>query len=116
MKKTQVKMNGAVVIPGLEIADSFITRFNGLMFRKSIPDDYGLLISPCNQIHMFNMRFPLDIIYLSEDNTVLHIDENIQPWKVGRTVKKAVCVIEVNAFFCRNKEIGIGDTLVIGSD
>lgn len=62
---------------------------------------------------MMNMKFPLDVIYLSEDNTVLHIDENIRPWKIGKTVKQAVCVVEVNAGTCARLGLETGDRLTI---
>lgn len=113
MKKITIKKDDIAVIPDVEVADNFFTRFRGLMFRKSISDGYGLLIKPCNQIHMFNMKFPLDIIYLSADNEVVHIDENIQPGKIGKTIKAAVCVVEVNAFTCKNVGIAVGDKLTV---
>ncbi|MBQ6268128.1 MAG: DUF192 domain-containing protein [Clostridia bacterium] len=113
MKKATLKKGDAVLIPDLDITAGFFERFRGLMFTRSIPDSYGLLIRPCNQIHMMNMRFPLDVIYLSEDGTVLHIDENIRPWAIGKTVKKAVGVVEINAGACARLGIETGDRLTI---
>ncbi|MBR5619188.1 MAG: DUF192 domain-containing protein, partial [Clostridia bacterium] len=103
----------AVLIPDLAVTTNFFERFRGLMFKQSIPDSYGLLIRPCNQIHMMNMMFPLDVIYLSGDGTVLHMDENIRPWKIGKTVKHAVGVVEVNAGTCARLGIETGDKLTI---
>lgn len=111
MKSAVIKKDGIAVIEKAEIADNFITRFKGLMFVKSIPDDYGLLIRPCNQIHMFNMKFPLDIIYVSKEGEVVHIDADIQPGKVGKTIKKAAYVIEVNSGICAKQGICVGDFL-----
>lgn len=113
MEKALLKKGDAVLIPDMDITTSFFERFRGLMFKRSIPDGYGLLIRPCNQIHMMNMNFPLDVIYLSEENTVLHIDERIQPWKIGKTVKRAVCVVEVNAGTCAGIGLESGDCLTI---
>ena len=113
MEKAMLRKGDAVLIPDMDVTASFFERFRGLMFRQSIPDNYGLLIRPCNQIHMMNMKFPLDVIYLSGDGTVLHIDENIHPWKIGKTVKKAVGVVEVNAGTCARLGVETGDKLTI---
>lgn len=113
MKKAVIKKNGLVVIRNADITATFAERFRGLMFAQSIPDNYGLVITPCNQIHMFNMNFPLDVVYLSENGTVVHIDENIRPWKIGRRIKNAKSVIEVNAGTCSRCGISINDVLFI---
>ena len=113
MEKAILRKGDAVLIPDVDVTSSFLERLRGLMFTQSIPDSYALMIRPCNQIHMMNMKFPLDVIYLSKDNTVLHIDENIRPWKIGKTVKKAVGVVEVNAGTCARLGLETGDRLTI---
>ena len=113
MKKAVLRKGDVVLIPDVDVTVSFFERFRGLMFAQSIPDSYGLLIRPCNQIHMMNMKFPLDVIYLSGDGTVLHMDEDIRPWKIGKTVKKAAGVVEVNAGTCARLGIETGDKLTI---
>lgn len=113
MEKAILRKGDAVLIPNLDVTASFLERLRGLMFAQSIPDGYGLMIRPCKQIHMMNMKFPLDVIYLSEDGTVLHIDEDIRPWKIGKTVKQAVGVVEVNAGTCARLGLDTGDKLTI---
>ena len=113
MEKAILRKGDAVLIPDVDVTSSFLERLRGLMFKQSIPDSYGLLIRPCNQIHMMNMKFPLDVIYLSEDGTILHMDENIQPWKIGKTVKHAAGVVEVNAGTCARLGLETGDKLTI---
>lgn len=113
MEKAIIKKDDSIVIRNVDIASGFVERLRGLMFAQSIPDNYGLLIKPCKQIHMLNMKFPLDIIYLSEDNTVVHIDENMRPWTIGRTVKSAQYVIEVNAGTCARCDLSLGDRLTV---
>lgn len=116
MKRALIKKNGKVITANAEIADSFFRRFMGLMFRKSIADDYALYITPCNQIHMLNMRFAIDAVYLDSSGKVVKIDRNIEPGKICKTVKNAKSVIEVNA--CAVSEFGIceGDFLEIARD
>lgn len=113
MEKAIIKKDGAGIICNADIAKNFWERFRGLMFAQSIPDSYGLLIKPCRQIHMMNMKFPLDVIYLSDDGTVVDIDEDIHPWKIGHTVKESACVIEVNSGTCARRGICVGDRLSV---
>lgn len=70
--------SGAVL--KVEIAESFAGRFLGLMGRKKIPSGQGLLLSPCNSIHMCFMRFSIDAVYLDKDFRIKKIVENLKPW------------------------------------
>ena len=113
MKKVLIIKNGKVIIQNAEIADSFFSRFKGLMFKKSIAEDYALHIKPCNQIHTFNMRFSIDVIYLSETGKVIRIDENVKSNRVCKTVKGAKSVIETNCLSASKFGIIEGDILEI---
>lgn len=111
MKKIIIINNNRIVTKNAELADSFFTRFRGLMFRESIEQDYALVITPCNQIHMLNMKFAIDVIYLAESGEVVKIERNVQPGKICKTVKQAKSVIEVNAFAAARLGIREGDIL-----
>nr|WP_209511009.1 DUF192 domain-containing protein [Sedimentibacter acidaminivorans] len=78
----------------LSIANNFTSRFIGLMGRKYLDKKEGLLLVKCNSIHSFFMKFPMDVVYLSENMDVLHI-ETIKPWKIGKRVRKAANVLEL---------------------
>lgn len=113
MEKIIIKKNGSVVTGNAERADSFFRRFMGLMFRKSIPEDYALHITPCNQIHMLNMRFAIDAVYVDKSGRVIKVDEDVKPGKICKTVKNASGVIEMNSFFAGKSGICEGDVLEI---
>ena len=113
MKKISVINNNNVITRNAESADNFFSRFRGLMFRKAIDDDYVLHITPCNQIHMLNMRFALDVIYLDENGRVVKIDENVQPGKICKTVRNAKSVIEMKASAASRLGIRTGDILEV---
>ena len=113
MKKAIIKKEDGTIICRADVACGFFEKFMGLMLRKSIPGDYGLLIRRCNQIHMMNMRFPLDIIYLSRENEVIHTDRNIQPGRIGKPVRNAADVIEVTAGTCEKLTIERGMRLKV---
>ncbi len=113
MKKIEIIKNNIVITDNAEVADTFLTRFRGLMFRKTIADDYALFITPCNQIHMLNMRFAIDVVYLDKSGTVIKIDVNVQPGKICKTVKNAKSVIEFKSFSASKLGIQNGDTIKI---
>src|SRR5437016_5725159 len=59
------------------------TRMRGLLGRATIEADEGLWIQPTNSIHMFFMRFPIDVVYAAADGRVLKLVEGIRPWRVS---------------------------------
>lgn len=94
------------------LADSFLMRLMGLMFKKNLPKDYCLIIMPCNQIHMMNMRITLDVVYLNKDYHVVAIDRKMKPWTVGNKVNDAFIVLEfVEGYLCN--QLKQGDCLSI---
>ncbi len=97
MKKLlQLSKNGEILISEVEDANTYFTRMMGLMFRKNLPENRGLLLTPCNQIHTFSMRFPIDAVYISHDNTVIKIEKSILPRKICKTVRKSWKILELN--------------------
>ena len=94
------------------IADTFWTRFRGLMGKKDIPTDYCLVIQPCNQIHMFSMKFAIDVVYLDANNVVVAIDNGLKPWSVGKKKPLANKVLEFNTGYIKNK-ITMNDSLLL---
>lgn len=101
--------SNTVVIKRLMIADRFLTRLKGLMFSKSLLPDSGLLITPCQQVHTHFMRYPIDVIFVSRQHQVLHIERQMRPWRFSRFYKQAHYVLELNAGLA--KAVNIGDTL-----
>lgn len=81
----------------IEMADTFLARFRGLMLRKRLPAGHGLLIAPCNSIHMCFMRFAIDAIFIDKNYKVLKVTRNVKPWIGLAWCWKAWGVVEVSA-------------------
>lgn len=79
----------------IKLADSFFKRFKGLMFRKEAIIEEGLWIIPCNSVHMFFMKFPIDVVLLSKQNRVLRVYPNLKPWRVTMPIKGAYSTLEL---------------------
>ncbi|MFC5711403.1 DUF192 domain-containing protein [Thalassorhabdus alkalitolerans] len=102
-----------IIVEKVQGAYSFGKRLKGLMFTKSIPEDYGLHIDPCPSIHTFFMNFPIDVLYLNRQNEIVGIDEELKPGKVGRRIPKARSVIELPAGRVQASSIAVGQTVAI---
>lgn len=88
------KESGRMLLNRVEVADSFGLRFMGLMGRKDMDVQGGLLLKNTSKIHTSFMRFTIDVIYLNSRYEILKI-ESVKPWKIGSTVKGAAHVLEV---------------------
>lgn len=100
--------SGETLVPNVEIADSFLTRLAGLMGRRTLPADAGLVIEPCNGVHCWFMRFPIDVVYLDKDWRVIKVDEAMKPWRIGRPVKGSRRVIELPGGAAKQRGIAAG--------
>lgn len=95
MKRAELYLENKYIC-NISIADSFWTRFMGLMGKTEtqIRDMGGLLISPCSQIHTFFMKASIDVVYLDRNGNVVQIDEDVRPFKCCKRVKQAKYLIE----------------------
>jgi uncharacterized protein len=106
---------GRVVAEHVELADGMWRRFVGLMGRRELPAGHGLALSPCNSIHMFFMRIPLDVVFLDRDGRVLRVYHGIRPWRVSRIVRGAHTAVELPSGTLRAAGVGEGDVLRLGA-
>jgi uncharacterized membrane protein (UPF0127 family) len=102
---------GNVIAENIIIADNIWTRLRGLMGRSKLRDNEGLLLAPCNAVHMMFMRFPIDVVFLSNDLVVISILYNLKPWHVSPIVRGASKVVELEVGSTEKKRINIGDKL-----
>jgi uncharacterized membrane protein (UPF0127 family) len=87
-----------IVARGVHRADHFWARLKGLMFSPAFPDHMqALLLHPCNSIHTFFMRYPIDVLFLAQDGQVLHQIEAMAPWRMSKRVGLAKSVLELPA-------------------
>jgi len=97
---------GRCLISELEIADSFFARLKGLLGRKKIADDYGMLLLPCGSVHMFFMKFEIDVFFLAGDKEVfriLEVKRNLKPWRVAFAPSGTTAVLETKPGVLENR-------------
>lgn len=103
---------GGVTVAGrCDVARGMLRRGIGLMFRRDLPAGAALWIEPCSSIHMFFMRFPLDVAFLDRDGVVVRIYPGIRPWRATRLVRRARIAVELPAGALAAAGISTGDVL-----
>ena len=87
-----------VLATEVEVADSFFARMRGLMFRRSIPEEYALVFRferpSTRSLHMLFVPFPIDAVWLV-DGEVTQI-ERLRPW-IGFAWARADVILELPA-------------------
>jgi uncharacterized membrane protein (UPF0127 family) len=81
------------------------SRFMGLMGRETLPSGHGLWIEPCSSIHMFFMRFAIDVLFLDREGRVKRVLLRLRPWRVSPVVLGARTVVELPAGTLRDKAL-----------
>jgi len=105
----------------IEIADNGPERQQGLMWRKSMPENEGMLfIFPEMDMQAFWMKntiMSLDIVYVDDNKEIVKIYKNTAPYseKSLPSEKKSIYVIETVAGFCDKFGITPGDKISYNS-
>lgn len=99
----------------LRLAKTHWSRFRGLMCES--PERFkagdALWIVPSRGVHTFAMRFPIDVIYLDRDKFVVHVEENLRPWRVAPVRIRATSVLELPCKTLSSTGTRIGDQIEI---
>src|SRR5207237_1377708 len=95
-REARIEFDGGVVCERCIVADSFRLRLRGLLGRRSVGSDEGLLLVGSPSIHTTFMAFPIDAVFLDRELGVIAIKEDLKPWRVaGR--RKAKHILELRS-------------------
>lgn len=84
----------------------------GLLGRAGLEPGGGMLIDSAPSVHMFFMRFPIDVVFLARDRTVVGVKHRLAPWRVAGA-RRAVAALELPSGRAAEVGIEVGDRLVI---
>jgi YVTN family beta-propeller protein len=107
----------------VEVPDDLEESMRGLMFRKHLPGNAGMLFAYYDEkprtFWMKNTLIPLDMIFVDGSSKIIEIKENVPPCAQDEcpnypSKEPAQYVLEVNAGFVQEKGIKVGDRLVAG--
>ena len=114
---TKQKADTLIATFDIEFAQSAYETETGLMYRKSMQPNQGMLfIFEDEQMHSFYMKnteIPLDIIFIKADLTIASFQENAEPFD-ERSLSSQVpvqYVLEVNAGVAEKLLLEVGDKI-----
>jgi uncharacterized membrane protein (UPF0127 family) len=96
------RTKGTVLCERLEVAESMAAQSRGLLGRDGLASGAGMLfegsrVLPLMWMHMFFMRFAIDIVFLDKSNRVIRINHDLKPWRVSSLVFGARKALELEA-------------------
>ena len=103
---------GTVLATRLEAAHTGPKRRKGLLGRDGLAAGEGLWIAPCESVHTFFMRFPIDLVYLDREKRIKKTRSAVGPWRLSACLS-AHSILELPAGTIRETESERGDRLEI---
>jgi uncharacterized membrane protein (UPF0127 family) len=86
---------GVVLAERVLVAETSETRKRGLLGRERFEAGEGLWLVPCEWVHMFGMRFAIDIVVLDAQEKVVGVQENLRPGWIGKLFWGAHSTLEL---------------------
>ena len=105
------KSKGVVLADRARLADTFWTRMVGLLDRAALEKGEALVITRCQSIHMFFMRFPIDAVFVDKSNRVVGIVTAIQPCRLSTIFFRSSYCIELPAGQSADFQVAINDQI-----
>ena len=103
---------GDLLVTDLRYARSPLPRMRGLLGTSALPPGRGLWLEPAPSVHTCFMRFPIDVVFLGRDRSVVRIAADVGPWRfVG--ARHARVALELPAGAAARAGLVVGDTLTI---
>jgi uncharacterized membrane protein (UPF0127 family) len=99
-----------VLATSMEVANTDAKRRKGLLGREGLSAGGGMWICPCEAVHTFWMRFPIDLVYLDRKNQIRKLVSEVRPWRLSGCLS-AHSVIELPSGTIRATQTAPGDIL-----
>ena len=106
-ERTLVTEDGVIVCDRCHIAQRPWSRMRGLLGRRCLDESEGILLRPAASVHTWFMRFPIDVVFLDRDLSVLRVVSGLRPWRaVGRRGSAAVLELAAGASDAHGLRVG----------
>jgi uncharacterized protein len=96
----------------VDVAGSGAKRTKGLLGRKGLAPGEGMWIVPCESVHTFFMRFPIDLVYIDRKQRVRKVRSSVPPWRLSACLY-AHSILELPAGTIQDSRTEAGDILEI---
>jgi uncharacterized protein len=104
---------GTTIATQVVIARDPGQRMKGLLGRKDLPKGEALIITQCQSIHMFFMKFPIDVIFCNRQDRVIGLCGNIKPFCLSPVFFKASYAIELPQGSIAASQTQVGDQVKV---
>ena len=104
---------GTLLGDRIEVADTSLSRFLGLIPKRGLNAGEGLWIKPSSGVHMFWMRFAIDVIGLDRNKRVVRLWRNLKPWRMTSVSMKMQIALELPVGQIDACEVQLGDVISI---
>jgi uncharacterized membrane protein (UPF0127 family) len=119
MKTLRVEVAGADgarrPVARVRLAKSMWSRFLGLMGKRGLAEDGGLLIDPCTGVHTMFMRFALDVVFLDREGRITKIAADLRPYRMSMG-KGGKLALELPAGAALRASLKAGDQLFFSDE
>lgn len=95
------------------VADKALSRIKGLLGRKELRAGEALIIKPCNSIHTFFMRFPIDVLFVDKHSKAIKAIHSILPFHLTAIYFTAAFAIELPVGSLAASFTEPGDTILL---
>ena len=101
---------GRVLADRADIADTSAKRRTGLLKHSRLEPGEGLWIAPCEGVHTFGMKFPIDVLFLDRKRRVVKVRGGMPRWRMSACLR-AHSVLELPSGTAAASETQAGDQL-----
>jgi uncharacterized protein len=105
------RTRGTVLGSRVRLADGLWSRSRGFLFRPAPSAGEGILLSPCRAVHMYGVRYPLDVVFISDTGQVVATYPRLRPWRRSGIHGSAYHALELPAGTIRATGTAPGDLL-----
>ena len=99
----------------IELADTRETRRKGLLGRDGLDRRAALILRPCFSVHTAFMRFPIDVLFVDREGTVVKVVRNLGAWRIAGAFG-AHAAIEFSAGAIAEGTVEAGDRLYLAAE
>lgn len=93
------------------VADGRWTRLRGLLGRPELEEGQGMLIRPCHGVHMYGMRYPIDVALIDQGGDVVAVYRELAPNTRSGWHGEAACALELPAGMLARTGTVVGDRI-----
>jgi uncharacterized membrane protein (UPF0127 family) len=105
------KNRPGVIGSRVEVADTSLRRLFGLLGRRELGSGEGLWIKPSSGVHTMGMLFPIDVIGLDKNLTVIRLWKHLVPYRTTSVSWTMCSVLELPSGKIVESGVQIGDSL-----